>query len=73
MNEKPLPKKKMYNKPYYSIFLERKNEKNREKSSMEMEIRRLKMEDMIENEIRYRQGEIEYKKIELGKRQLDVF
>lgn len=73
MNERPLPKKKIYNELGRSIFIERKNEKNRKKSSMEMEIRRLRMEDMIEDELRRRRGESEPEKIDIGKRQLDVF
>ena len=73
MNERPLPKKKIYDKPYYNIFIERKNEKDRKKSSMEMEIRRLKMEDMIKDELCQRQGESKHEKIDIGKRQLDVF
>lgn len=73
MSERRLPKRKMYDKSDCSIFISRKNEKNRKKSSMEMEIRRLRMEDMIEEEIRRRQGEPKREKVELGKRQLDVF
>ena len=66
MNERPLPKKKMYDRPEYDILVERKNEKIRKKSSMEMKLRRLKIKDTTEKDLRRIRGEPESKKVELG-------
>ena len=68
MNERRLPKKESEN-----LYLDRKKEKDIREANLEIRLRQMRFEDMLERHERIIRGKSEPKRINIGKRQLDVF